>query len=152
MKLKQLKHKVYKSWEFLSNYRDCLVQPENFKSEVKQFGDLRFKETWVKALANFEALNAVHDCLDAYSLIVLTLNFTPDRWDYEYRHQIFEAFLTIPGALELLTLGMEQLFSSDFTQQEREDACGFFELVEEQQRRKRFPVESIWKFAALRVK
>lgn len=135
MKLKQLKRKVYKSWEFLSNYRDCLIQPENFKPEVKQFGDLRFKATWVKALARFEALNASHDCLDACSLIMLTLNFTPDRWDYEYRHLIFEEFLSIPGAIELIRLGMEQLFSNNFSQQEREQSCGFFELVEEQQRR-----------------
>lgn len=63
---------------------------ENFKGEMrKEFGDLRFKKTWIKALARYEALNAFHNCLDAHSLILHTLNFTEDRWDYEFRHQIF---------------------------------------------------------------
>lgn len=112
MKLQELKHKVYEAWEFLSGYRGCVVLPENFKGEVrKEFGDLRSKKTWTQALAHYEALNAFHDCLDAHYLILHTLNFTEDRWDYELRHLIFEEFLTIPGALGLLKLGLEQLIS-----------------------------------------
>lgn len=129
MKLQQLKQKVYEAWEFLSGYRGSLIQPENFKPEVRGFGDLRRKDTWIKALVRFEALNAAHDCLDASSLILITLNFTPERWDYEYRHQIFDEFLMIPEGLELIKTGLEQLFSTDFTLQEREEANGFFELV-----------------------
>ena len=141
MKLYELKRKVYDAWEFLSGYRDCVVLPENFKGEVKkEFGDLRYKETWIKALARYEALNAFHDCLDAHSLILHTLNFTEDRWDYEFRHRIFDEFLMIPGALELLKLGLEQLMSG-VTSSDRGDADGFYQLVAEQQGRDGLPIE-----------
>jgi hypothetical protein len=130
MRLQELKQQVYQAWECLSTFNLAVVQPENFLSEVRQqFGDLRRKETWVKALARFTARNCYDACLDAYSLILYDFNFTRDRWDYEYRYLIIEEFLTIPGALELIQLGLEQLFSSTFTPHEREQANGFFELV-----------------------
>lgn len=142
MKLPKLKEKVYEAWEFLSGYRGCVVIPENFKPEVRrEFGDLRRKETWVKALARYEALNAFHDCLDAHHLVLHTFNFTSDRWDYEFRHRIFDEFLMIPGALDLIKLGFEQLLSASFTDHDRKEAHGFFELVAEQQGRVGLPVE-----------
>lgn len=138
MKLPELKQRVYEAWEFLSGYRGCVVLPENFRPEVRQeFGDLRYKETWLKALARFEALNAFHDCLDAHDLVLHTFNFTSDRWDYEFRHRIFDEFTMIPSALDLLKLGLEQLVSDH----DRRQAHGFFELVAEQQGRDRLPVE-----------
>ena len=107
------------------------MQPENFKPEIRQYGDLRRKSTWVKALCQFCALNHFECLLDAYELITIRFNFFPNDPRYPYRHQIFEAFLTIPGALDLLKTGLEQLFSSDFTTEEREAARGFFAMVEE---------------------
>lgn len=149
MKLPQLKEKVYEAWEFLNGYRGCLVLPENFKPEVRrEFGDLRQKETWIQALARFEALNAFHDCLDAHHLVSHTLNFTPDRWDYTFRHHIFDEFLMIPGSLDLLKLGLEQLLSTSFTDTEREEAHGFFELVSGQQGRLRLPNDTIRRLPA----
>lgn len=149
MKLPELKQEVYDAWEFLSGYRGCVVLPENFKPEVRrEFGDLRRKETWIKALARFEALNAFHDCLDAYHLVLHTFNFTPDRLDYEYRHAIFDEFLTIPGALDLLKLGLEQLWSNSFTNDDREETHGFFTLVAEQQRRSGLPTEFVGRLSA----
>ena len=142
MKLYELKPKVYDAWEFLSSYRGCVMLPEHFKADVrKEFGDLRYKETWIRALARYEALNAFHDCLDAHSLVLHALNFTKDRWDYEFRYRIFDEFLTIPGALDLLKLGLEQLMSDSFTPSDRRDADGFYQLVAEQRGRDRFPTE-----------
>lgn len=143
MKLPELKQRVYEAWEFLSGYRGSVLQPERFKPEMRTFGDLRRKETWVQALARFEALNAAHDCLDAYNLILISFNFTPDRWDYEYRHRILDEFLMVPGAIDLLKLGLEQLFTSPFTDQDRSEAHGFFELVAEQPGRFGLPVGSV---------
>ena len=149
MKLRELKSKVYEAWEFLSGYRGCVVLPENFKAEVrKEFGDLRFKETWIQALARYEALNAFHDCLDAHALIRHTLNFTQDRWDYEFRHRIFDEFLRIPRALDLLKLGLEQLMSDSFTPSDRREADGFYQLVAEQQGGDRLPVEFVGRLPA----
>jgi hypothetical protein len=55
MRLQELKQQVYQAWECLSTFNLAVVQPENFKEEVRQqFGDLRRKETWVKALARFK--------------------------------------------------------------------------------------------------
>lgn len=112
-----------------------MIQPEKFKPEVRLFGDLRYKRTWVKALARFEATLAYKSCLDAWSLLTYSLNFTPDHVLYEYRHEIFDEFLLYSDAIDLIKLGFEQLYSIDFTPQEREEANGFFELVAEQQAR-----------------
>lgn len=142
MKLCDLKSKVFDAWEFLSSYRGCVVLAENFKTEVRQeFGDLRYKDTWIRALARYEALNAFHDCLDAHYLVLHTLNFTEGRWDYGLRHRIFDEFLMIPGALDLIKLGLEQLMSDSFTSSDREDADGFYQLVAEQRGRDRLPAE-----------
>jgi hypothetical protein len=144
MKLLELKEKVYYAWRDLNLWKGGIVmQPENFKPEMKTFGDLRRKDTWVRALARFRAINSWQSCLDAYSLILYDFNFTPEEWDYEFRHQILEQFLMFPGALDLLKLGFEQLYSADFTPQEREAAHGVFELVAEQQARTGLPVGSV---------
>lgn len=132
MKLAELKQRVYECWARLSTYNCAVVQTENFKPEVRHFGDLRCKETWEKALAQFRALNAYDSCLDAYKLILYSFNFVPDHPEYEYRHQIFEAFLTLPDGLDLIRTGLEQLYSNDFTPEEREGANGFLRLVQEE--------------------
>ncbi|HBB35047.1 MAG TPA: hypothetical protein DDZ80_27250 [Cyanobacteria bacterium UBA8803] len=145
MKLAQLKQKVYEAWEFLNTYKGRVLQPENFKLEMLSFGDLRRKDTWVSALARFEALNAYHNCLDAYMLILNDFNFTRDRWDYEYRHQILDEFLMIPDALDLLELGLEQLLKEPFAPENRREASGFFELVEEQRSLLKLPTGPVWR-------
>lgn len=137
MRIKELKQQVYEEWHRRHWYHQAVCKPttptgdEMFKREIRTYGDLRFKATWVKALARFSALNSYEACLDASNLILYDFNFTPDRWDYEFRHQVIEEFLMLPGALDLIRLGLEQLFSDTFTQQERSQANGFFELVQE---------------------
>jgi hypothetical protein len=130
MKLRELKERVFEEWKDHCWFKRSVIQPELFKTEIrKDFGDLRRKVTWEKALCRFRALNAKIGLLDAYTLILSTFNFTPDDWDYEYRHQIVEEFLMLPNGLELIKLGLEQLLSVDFTSEERGKAHGFFELV-----------------------
>ena len=132
MKLAELKERTYRQWEFFHSVNRAVIQPKDFKAEIRQYGDLRRKSTWVKALCYFEALNINYCCLDAYELITIQLNLFPGDEMYPYRHQLFEEFLATPDALEMLKTGFEQLFSSDFTQEEREEAHGFFAMVEEQ--------------------
>ncbi|MCA1990797.1 MAG: hypothetical protein LDL41_01945 [Coleofasciculus sp. S288] len=50
--------------------------------------------------------------ISEHNLIVVQLNFTPDRWDYELRHQVLEQFLTIPGGLEFTIRGLKEIFGS----------------------------------------
>ena len=133
MKLQELKDKVWKAWAFLNEWGGDLPQPENYVPEIKRFGDRRYKKTWIKALAYFVAANSYENCLDAYMLILHDFNFTPDRWDYEYRHEILDAFLMYSDGFEIIKKGLEQLFSKDFSPQEREEANGFYSLVEERE-------------------
>lgn len=58
------------------------------------------------------------------------LNFTPERWDYEYRHQIFEQFIAIPGAIECIRNGLEQIFDYYEPSVAKEKFRVVFELVQ----------------------
>ncbi len=153
MRILELKQQVYEDWYRRHWYNQSVCSPtdptrdETFKRELRTYGDLRSKSTWVKALARFSALNSREACLDACNLILYDFNFTPDRWDYEFRHQVVEEFLMLPGSLELIKLGLEQLFSDTFTQEERSQANGFFELVHEHSgATRRIATESIGQF------
>ena len=138
MKLPELKRRTRETWDTLNSWKDeGVLQPENFKSEVKSFGDRRRKDTWAKALCRFRAMLAYKSCLDSWALLTITFNFRPERWDYEYRHQILDDFLMYPDALEIIKGGLEDLYSQDFSNQSREEANGFFELVAEREGRNR---------------
>jgi hypothetical protein len=152
MKLPELKEHVWNAWKHFNDASGVLTQSESYVRDVKCFGDRRYKSTWIKALAQFTAQASYESCLDAYMLVLNSFNFTPERWDYEYRHEILDAFLMYPDGLELIRTGLEQLFSSDFTPQEQEDAHGFFELVEErseQSGRECLPIRLDLRFAAV---
>ncbi len=132
MKLPELKKRVKRTWDML--HTGFAIQPGQFDQDVKAFGDRRFKKTWVAALCRFEAMFAIESCLDSWMLLTNTFAFRPERWDYEYRHQIFDEFLMYPEAVEAIKTGLEDLFSKDFSNQEREQADGFFRLLEERER------------------
>ena len=133
MKMDELKTRVHDSWKRYLWFEEAISQPDGFKADIrKEFGDLRCKSTWEKALARYRGLNAQIGLLDASSLILHALNFTPERWDYEYRHSIFDEFMLLPDGLDLIRAGLEELYSADYTAQEREKANGFFSLVQEQ--------------------
>jgi hypothetical protein len=136
MKLVQLKTLTHDFWIDVLTIRRVVIDPNSFKAELKdQFGDLRQRTTWEKALARYYA-QIVHDaCLDASNLILYGLNFKPGDRLYPYRHGIFEEFLAFSDGLEMLKTGLEDIFqTNNFTPQERQDAKdnGFFELVREQ--------------------
>ena len=129
MKLPELKKRVKRTWDIL--HTGFTVQPGQFEQEVKAFGDRRYKKTWVAAMCRYEAMFAIESCLDSWMLLTNTFAFKPERWDYEYRHQIFDEFLMYPEALEAIKTGLEDLFSKDFSNQQREQADVFFRLLEE---------------------
>ena len=133
MKLLELKKRVRRTWTILNKWNGVVLQPENFDKEMKTFGDRRYKKTWIKALCKFEAMFAIEGCLDSWMLLTSTFDFRPDRWDYEYRHQIFDEFLLYPEAVEMIKTGLEDLFTKDVEVQEREKADGFFRLLEERE-------------------
>ncbi|MEO0374165.1 MAG: hypothetical protein AAF329_05945 [Cyanobacteria bacterium P01_A01_bin.17] len=133
MKLPELKQRVRSLWNSINTWNGEVMSGKSFEQDVKVFGDRRYKETWVKALCRYEACLTHKSCLDSWALITISLNFTPDRYDYEYRHQILDEFLMYPDALTLIKSGLEDLFGSDFSPREREEADGFYNLVAERE-------------------
>lgn len=136
MNFASLKQLTYDFWLDVLHIRRVVIDPSQFKIELRnQFGDLRLRATWEKALARYYA-QIIHDaCLDACNLILYGLNFNPGDRLYPYRHAIFEEFLAFSDGLDMLKLGLEDIFQTDnFTTQERQEAKdnGFFELVREQ--------------------
>ena len=129
MKLPEVKKRVKRTWDIL--HTGFTVQPGQFEQDVKAFGDRRYKKTWVAAMCRYEAMFAIESCLDSWMLLTNTFAFKPERWDYEYRHQIFDEFLMYPEALEAIKTGLEDLFSKNFSNQQRDQADGFFRLLEE---------------------
>jgi hypothetical protein len=158
MKLLELKQRVREVWESLNTWKDgVIMQPENFDKDVKSFGDRRYKKTWIQALARFKATKIHRSCLDAWTLITISFNYVPSRWDYEYRYEILDEFLRYPNGLELISIGLEQIFASDdFSPQEQKETRenGFLKLVEEQTGDNRgicFSIESTRTIAATRT-
>lgn len=136
MKTQDLKKQVYEAWKDLSVFNGAVVQAENFKPEVRQIGDLRYKRTWEAAYCRFSARNMVDSCLDAFTLI--TIQFNPDWWEPELLHllpQCLDEFLALPEGLDLIKLGLEQLLGDYTTTQDKESAHEFFEMARQQSRR-----------------
>jgi hypothetical protein len=128
MKLQELKAKTRDTWCLLHECSEAVAQPENFQPEVRTFGDLRCKDTWRTALANFWALSIAHSVLDPVSLVTFYLNPTPSDWTWEVRDETIEAFVRIPGGLDAIREGLTQILGKSAT------TCGdnlndIFELV-----------------------
>lgn len=133
MKINELKAKAYSAWLSLNHINGCIVQPENFKAEVrKRFGDMRRKETWKNAYAHFVA-QGIDDswACENTELITVFFNFKESEEDYEIRHEIFEAFMQFPDALERLRDGLERLLGEPINEKEERAINGFFKLAQE---------------------
>ncbi len=129
MKLQDLKDKTWDIWLLLHECSEAVPQPENFKPEVRAFGDLRYRDTWKQALGHFMAMSIVRSVLEPVSLVTFYLNPPRDDWSWEVRRETFEAYIRIPGALELVREGLNEIFGSPSSYQ-GEDLNGIFELVE----------------------
>lgn len=154
MKMQLLKKKVRRRWEQVNSYLGKLTASESaYIKEIKAFGDRRYKKTWIAALCRLEAISIYEGCLDAWQLIIHDLNIGPNHSLYEYRHEILDEFLAYSDAMNMIKMGLEQVFaSSDFTADEQREARnnGFFELLEgrkEQLRGTSIPIGSIGQFA-----
>lgn len=95
----------------------------------KQFGDRRYKVTWIKALAYYQAQRIYESCLDSTLLITHTLNFKESDRLYNYRELILDAFLQYEDGLDLIKQGLELLYNSDFAAQDSECAHGILRLL-----------------------
>jgi hypothetical protein len=134
MKLHELKKLVWSAWCNLNSWQGELTStPESYMAEIKSFGDRRLKSTWIKAFSRFEAMFTYETASDSWGLIGICLNFTPDRQNYAYRHEILDEFLLYPDGLDMLKDALEHLFSSNFSPKDRDEAYGFFKLAAQSQ-------------------
>lgn len=129
MKLPQLKAKTWETWLMLQKFAGVVVQPENFPSEVRSFGDLRCRQTWKRALGNFWALTIARSVLDPVALVTVYLNPPIEDWTWEVRYETLEAFVRIPGALDAIREGLTQIWGQS-TPTRGDNIDGIFELVE----------------------
>lgn len=134
MNLPELKHRTYAYWQELYTANDAMIDPTQFKPEIRNIGDLRFKRTWQRALARFMALVYIDTCLEAWQLIVHELNFTKNRWDYGLRFLILEEIVQHPDGLALLQAGLNQLYAPDNQHDATEHEQRLSLLVEQQLR------------------
>lgn len=132
MKIYQLKEHVLSQWKSLHSWCGQLTSPiEQFGLDIrKQFGDRRYKVTWIRALAYYQAQRIYESCIDSTLLITHTLNFRPQDRLYAYRNEILDAFLQYEDSLELIKQGLENLYFDGGTAQDTESAHGILKLLE----------------------
>jgi len=109
MKLQALKQEVCKTWEAVYQISDCLPTME-FKAEMRGYGDLRKKQTWVKALASLTVTMLMHSGMDGRGLLQLFFCHPCDRVLAEYNDAILDAFLASPDGLAAVKHGLEMLY------------------------------------------
>ncbi|HAG81236.1 MAG TPA: hypothetical protein DCL61_08695 [Cyanobacteria bacterium UBA12227] len=134
MQLNELKQQVYELWKCVCKFNGAIVQPENFKPEVRTYGDLRRRSTWEKAYAVFFAKLNWDSDISGHTAICYVFNFSPNQWNYKIRYEIIEQFLAIPGAMEFIIRGLEDIFNSA-DKEDIEYAKQFLEVVGKQQGR-----------------
>jgi hypothetical protein len=126
----------------LHRFTQTVIQPENFKQEIRTYGDLRYKATWQKAFAVLEARNIWEANSYNKDLITTQFHYDPSRWDWELRYEVIDQFLAIPGARDCLIDGLEQIFQ-EWDIEDRERANEFLKMVQGQSgRANTIPIES----------
>jgi hypothetical protein len=117
IKLNELKDKVYRCWYALHRVNLALcqsstpTQDEAFKSEIRHYGSLRYRDTWAAAYAVLKAkfLFDVND--DNQFLIEFHLIRSPknEGWS-DLIPLVIEQFIAIDGGLDCLLNGLEQIY------------------------------------------
>ena len=133
MKLPELKAKTWEIWLMLQQFTGVVVQPENFRSEVRFFGDLRCRDTWKQALGNFWALTIARSVLEPVALVTFYLNPPIEDWTWEVRYETFEAFVRIPGGLDAIREGLTLIWGQS-TPTSGDNINDIFKLVEQSAR------------------
>ncbi|MEA5464912.1 hypothetical protein [Leptothoe sp. PORK10 BA2] len=132
MKIYELKKRVERLWTSLHSWKGELTSPpDEFGMDIKkQFGDRRYKKTWILALARYEAQKSYDTLLDSSLLITHYLNFKPTQPLYEYRFEILDAFLEYKNGLDLILQGIRTLFRDGCAHEEKESIDALLGLLE----------------------
>jgi ABC-type phosphate/phosphonate transport system substrate-binding protein len=128
MKLAELKREAERLWGKLVNLNQPAIQVTPFKAELhNRFGDLRYRQTWQRAIAQMQA-----EVLWASGPSEVAAIYALTSYPESLRHEIQQAFLGIPGAIEFLARGLNDLYQNgNSTEQEK-----IYELIQSVQQSK----------------
>ena len=102
------------SWDVPQEEQKCLCYTNTtFKAVIrKQFGDLRFKETWRQAAIHYSALCMVKSFLEPYQLVcyIALPEQMSDPVRDAYGPEVIEKVLSYPEVAAKIRAGLEQLF------------------------------------------
>jgi len=127
MKLAQLKEAAYRSWDAWNLIDGTELSAQPFTTEMRHYGDLRRKATWEQACIDLESKWLVHG-LDNTDLIRYFQQ--PDTpIGKAFNNQVLDAVLTHASALEQLKNGLETLYNSPISADDRSIAVQFLKRI-----------------------
>lgn len=129
MKLNELKKASYRAWAFMQELEEIVVQPENFRQETRQYGDLRRRTTWEKIYAAFQAAVIANPVLEDSGMIQVYFCHPTSPELVQYNDLVLEEFLKYPTALERIKEGLEQLYYQPSEPEDQQDAMQFLERI-----------------------
>lgn len=127
MKMQELKEQVRQYWELSCEVTEVFPQWENFPTDIKRFGDRRFKRTWEKAYAHYKAFSALRTYTALAPGIILKQLFLEDTpQKTPYRELFMEALVELPQGVWALGKGLKELMGMG------EDCSVISQLVKDQ--------------------
>lgn len=131
--LKQLKQEAAELWEVLNEVDGTDPAPDQFRHDIRQYGnldgksDLRCRTTWERACIAMEAASMLKS-LENTDLVLYLLH--PDTsFGTAYRDQILEAVLAHKTGLMQIRNGLERLYRQPVEATDRQDAIEFFSYL-----------------------
>jgi hypothetical protein len=129
MKLKELKIIVRYTWERLHELEDTISLPNRFKTEIRQYGDLRRLATWENAYAHLQAAIIDNPVLERGHMIQLYFVHPEAQELVKYNDQVLDAYLQYGHSLESIRDGLEQLWFYASEPEDRDDAIAFIQRL-----------------------
>ena len=109
IKLPQLKKLTRERWELSCTVDGVVVQWENFPSDIRRFGDRRYKATWAKAFAYYAAFCARVTLGFATPGVALEFLFKDYPDLKPFSQLILESLLESQEGIDFLRLGVSAL-------------------------------------------
>jgi hypothetical protein len=132
MNLSELKRRTLEEWEFKDECSGSIAV-KSLKDEIRQYGDLRTKQAWLRAWASLWVSNIASYVAYPRDLITIWFN-SRHSWAIpeECRPAFLDALLTDKDGLYLVRTALEGLVNDeDWTQQQKEHCInGFFEMAQ----------------------
>jgi hypothetical protein len=133
MKLNELRQRAFEEWEFKDECSGS-ISVSSLKDEIRQYGDLRTKQAWLKGWASLWVSNSTSYI--SYPRELITIWFNPQHlWAIpeECRPAFLDALLMDKDGLYLVRTALEGLVNDEDWASQQKEYCinGFFEMVQQ---------------------